>query len=173
MNDNMSWMAPFDVTTFFEAGANRVLPDFGAPEGEIHLNLGAGHKRIAGSIPLDLPDWDSDENDIPFSDESVSVIHAYHILEHVGDPIRLLRECQRVLIPGGTLNIVVPYFRSQGAYDDLDHRHFFTEETWRTQFSSPYYDKGHDGWKFRIGLNIIMALNERNLMLFTQLIKET
>lgn len=151
----------------------REIDDF-VPDGpgEFALNIGAGNKHIRGAQELDLPHWDSDVDPIPFRDGSIDSIYAIHILEHVKDPVGLLRECQRVLKPGGRLNVGVPYYASQGAVKDLDHKSFWCEDNWRILFTDEYYDKNHNDWKFRIGTNLIFGLAERNLMLFTQLIRE-
>jgi SAM-dependent methyltransferase len=141
---------------------------------EINLNLGAGRKTIGESVRLDLPDWDARTMDIPYSDSSVHNIYAFHFLEHLEPEavIRVLRECLRVLVPGGVLNIGVPYFRSQGAFHDLGHRSFFTEDTWKNTFFNQYNDEEHHQfWKWGIGLNLIVGQSERNLMLVTQLRK--
>ena len=73
-------------------------------------------------------------NAIPYPDGSVAVIHAYHFLEHLEKPVAMLAECQRVLRPGGVMNIVVPYYTSQMMAHDLTHRHAFCEDTWKITF---------------------------------------
>jgi SAM-dependent methyltransferase len=56
---------------------------------------------------------------LPFPDESFSVALLSHTLEHVSEPYELLRECQRVLKPGGLLILAVPFMvlEHQGPYD--------------------------------------------------------
>ena len=151
------------------------------------LNLGAGRKQIGDSVRLDLPwrgahvEWDADTEPLDYRDSSIGRIYAIHFLEHVADPIAVLAECQRVLVTGGVLNIVVPYFRSQGAFHDLTHKHFFTEDTWKNTFANLYYPKfpgeaavarvGVFAWRFRVNTNLVIGYNDRNLMLVTQLEK--
>jgi SAM-dependent methyltransferase len=168
-----SGMDPF--RSMFYLGMDRILPMIcHAPSRENGkvLNLGAGSKIIPGAIPIDYPQWDADYEPIPYDTESCVLIHAYHFLEHIKDPIKVLRECQRVLVPGGVMNIVVPYYNASIAAMDLDHKHQFNEDTWKTLFSNQYYSKNHEGWSFRVHFNLICGIVERNLCLMTQLVKE-
>jgi SAM-dependent methyltransferase len=166
-------MQPFQE--LFYLGMDRKLPNLWKPPSQIFgnvLNLGAGAKIIPGAIPLDYPQWDADHDTIPMHTESCVMIHAYHFLEHVREPIEVLQECQRVLVKGGVMNIVVPYYNAQIAAHDLDHKHVFCEETWRVLFGNPYYDKNKINWSFRVHFNMICGIVERNLCLMTQLVKE-
>jgi len=163
---------PWNFSELFEQGADRDLPHFKMVNGDLPvLNLGAGNKKIGGTIALDWPEWDAEKDPIPYETESVGGIIAYHFLEHLRDPRPVLRECSRVLAPQGVLNIVVPHVMGVMAFQDLDHKSFWTSETWKELFNNPYYEKDHNGFDFRIGINVIMGLNERNLMLVSQLIK--
>ena len=162
-------MEPFQA--FFYLGMERELPNIAVQHKGVALNLGAGSKVIPGARSLDLPDWDADRMDIPYNDDAVSTIYALHFLEHLRDPLRVLRECQRVLKPGGVLNIVVPYYNSSIAAMDLDHKHQFNEDTWKTLFHNRYYEKDKLGWRFRVHFNLIAGIVERNLALFTQLVR--
>ncbi len=54
---------------------------------------------------------------LPFPDESFDAVFSYDVLEHVRDPLRCLRECRRVLKPGGRAFLVFPpFFHPTGAH---------------------------------------------------------
>lgn len=60
-----------------------------------------------------------------FEDNSVGVIRAYHLLEHLDDTIHFFNEAFRVLAPGGFLLIEVPSVKGDGAFADPTHKKFF------------------------------------------------
>ncbi len=155
----------------FKLAMKREVPYIKTPLSGIRLNLGAGNSRIPGVQSLDYPEWDADVDPLGWGDETISEIHAYHFLEHCKEPVKVLQECQRVLREDGVMNICVPYYSAAINSQDLDHKHSFTEETWKTLFNNQYYDKNKIEWKFDIGLNMICGIVERNLCLLTQLIK--
>jgi SAM-dependent methyltransferase len=160
-----------DIIELFRQGMDRpIIPPVVCHKG-YSINVGAGSKGIPGARPLDYPEWDGDKDPLPYMDGVVGTIYAYHFLEHLQDPVKMLLEFQRVLRPGGVVNIVVPYYSAQIAAHDLDHKHVFTEETWRILFGNPYYNKNRIEWKLTIGTNIIIGIVERNLCLMTQLIR--
>jgi len=46
--------------------------------------------------------------ELPLDDDSVEVITTINVIEHLGDPDRALRECARVLRPGGSMLFITP-----------------------------------------------------------------
>jgi len=81
------------------------------------LNLGCGLDRRQGYVNIDKrkevqPDLvlDLEDGKLPFPDSSCSEILAHDVLEHLSwRKVRaLLRECLRVLEPGGVLKLRVP-----------------------------------------------------------------
>ncbi len=139
------------------------------------LNLGCGEFRLPPgdkNIDLQQPGWTAPY--LTFERESVAVIHAYHFLEHLtGDEVKeMLAECERVLAIGGVMNICVPYARADLAFQDVDHKTFFTEESWETLLQNPYYETmGHE-LPLAINVNFIAGVVGRNLAIFTQLEKK-
>jgi predicted SAM-dependent methyltransferase len=78
-------------------------------------------------------------NALPFRDNSFEVIHFVHCLEHLtrDKHLPVLKECQRVLKPGGSLFVEVPDFQAiltslYKAYQDNDGRliHIWKTSIW-------------------------------------------
>ncbi len=81
-------------------------------EGLLKLHLGSGAARKTGWLNIDLsPDADLQldlREPLPFSDESVSMVHSEHFLDVLDYPdgaLRALRDAWRVLVPGGVYSI--------------------------------------------------------------------
>ncbi|MEV7425346.1 class I SAM-dependent methyltransferase [Streptomyces sp. NPDC091212] len=47
----------------------------------------------------------ADVHALDFPDDSFDVVHAHQVLQHVGDPVRALRELRRVCRPGGVVAV--------------------------------------------------------------------
>ena len=101
----------------------------------IKLDLGCGHNKPKGYIGIDKDEnsdadiiWDL-ENGIPYPDESVDEVRAYHILEHLSDKEKIMAEIWRVLKPGGRLVFEVPSTKGEGAFNHPDHKSFWNKST--------------------------------------------
>ena len=96
------------------------------------LNLGCGQNKRDGFVNIDkyatfAPDlvWDLERTPYPFEDGSVTEIAATHVLEHLGQTtdlfLAIIKELHRILAPGGTIEIKVPHFQSDGYWGDPTH----------------------------------------------------
>lgn len=174
-----------DIQTFFKYGLDRYIPPLATYQmtdrarAMPQINLGPGKKKQipgtcgVGKGPQADFDWWAPEP-LPFADGSVGQVHAYQFMEHLSadDAIAVLRECERVLAPTGVMHIVTPYANSQHQFQALDHKSFWTEETWDWMFGNDYYDDHEgEGWKLSVHCCFIMGIVYRNLDLFTQLVK--
>jgi len=69
----------------------------------LQLAAAADRRRQVSWIPLESR-WRT----LPFASGSLDVVVAASVLEYVADPLAVLRECARVLRPGGTVLCTVP-----------------------------------------------------------------
>ena len=109
------------------------------------LNLGCGGNIKRGYVNLDkvkLPGvdvvHDLDKFPYPFKNNEFDEILCNHVLEHVSDIEKAMRELYRILKPNGRLMIIVPYFNSQAAWTDPTHKKAFG------YFSFDYFVKNPD-----------------------------
>jgi hypothetical protein len=176
---------PIDVWDFVDVALLRERRDWIWHPNGPKVQLGAGRKHLLDYDNLDYPDWDAHAPEesprwlIPRDDNSVTTIAIQFTLDHLYPwaVARTLQECQRVLQVGGVINIVVPHYSSQLAAECLFHHSRFGIDTWRNLFSERQYshqadDNRHNKpWALAINVNFIYGVTERNLCLFTQLVK--
>ncbi len=115
------------------------------------LDLGGRLNAWEGFQTVDLFDADiiTDLNKAwPFEDNSVGVIRASHIIEHLVDPIHTMNEAYRVLAPGGWFFIDVPSTDGRGAFQDPTHVSFWnTNSFW--YYTNKNYSKFIPSYKGR------------------------
>ena len=100
--------------------------------GLLKVDIGGGLYPRAGYLTVDQEGGDitCDLNEgIPLPDNSVGVINASHVLEHLRDPIKSMREIHRVLAHGGWAMIEVPSTDGRGAWQDPTHVSFWNEHS--------------------------------------------
>lgn len=69
-----------------------------------------GNGYITGDIESPLAKIKMDVLNIPFEDNSFDVAMCNHVMEHVNDDIKAMKEFYRVLKPGGWAIFQVPFF---------------------------------------------------------------
>lgn len=95
------------------------------------VEIGGGINPKPGcDINIDLEDgsvkWDLNIS-IPLPDNSVGVLNASHIIEHLHDKHKIMKEIHRVLADGGWAFIEVPSTDGRGAFQDPTHVSYWNE----------------------------------------------
>jgi len=99
----------------------------------VMLNIGCGLNTFDGWVNVDgfdncNPDvlWDLNKTPWPWDNNSVDQIYANHVFEHLRDWLSALKECARILKPGGELQINVPDHTSTTSQGYIDHLHILS-----------------------------------------------
>lgn len=134
----------------FNEYAQRLAEKDADDKGLLKIDLGGGicpYKDYTTIDILDSADYVCDLNDgIPLPDNSVGVINASHILEHLKDPLKSMKEIHRVLCHGGWAFIEVPSTDGRGAFQDPTHVSFWNENSflYYTDANLAYYINNRD-----------------------------
>ncbi|MEU7890590.1 methyltransferase domain-containing protein [Microbispora bryophytorum] len=108
----------------------------GAPPRVVDLGCG-GTKQHPANIGVDLRPGPAADvladlaHGVPLADASVDQIFVVHVLEHLADYLPLLRECHRVLRPGGVLHVLAPWWRHVNAVADPTHVRLIDVQTFK------------------------------------------
>ena len=151
---------------------DRPVVNLGGPDMQIR-ELNDVIKPIIG---LEYPEWDwRGEARLPFKDDDVRMIHCYHFLEHFNfkNFCGIMREVERVLMPGGIFQYGVPYYASRLAHDPA-HEIFFSEKTFEYLLRNYKYYPSHleRDWKLVVSAQAIVGVEGHNLMLVGQITKQ-
>lgn len=96
------------------------------------LNLGGRLTPVYGYTSVDKKDAQV-ETDLdlhwPFADNTVGVVLANDILEHLRDKLHAIQEIYRVLAPGGFLLSRTPSTDGRGAFQDPTHISYYNENS--------------------------------------------
>jgi len=122
------------------------------------INLGCGNKTEEGWINIDIAPtipnidicMDLETEKWPIPDNSIDEIKAIHVLEHIVNLKLVLKEAYRVLKLGGIFYIIVPAYRSMGAFQDPTHVRFFTDRTFKFYLTGLHFSYYFDGIRFKL-----------------------
>lgn len=104
------------------------------------LNLGAGNTKYEGFFNVDAdpecnPDyqWNLEQTPWPFETDSVTLIYAYHIFEHLGQQpqtfLDIMKEMYRVCAHHALIEIKVPHVSHDNFFSDPTHVRAITPST--------------------------------------------
>ena len=74
----------------------------------------------------------------PFKNDTFDHIECKEVIEHLDDTISAVKEIHRILKPGGTVELTVPYYLSHTAWSNPEHKRAFNFQTFK------YFIKGTD-----------------------------
>jgi SAM-dependent methyltransferase len=77
----------------------------------------SGSRHLKGILPIDLADKRFDENCASFFGMFDTIV-ATNVIEHIQDDEQAIRNCRKLLKPGGRLVVLVPAYR--GLFNGLD-----------------------------------------------------
>jgi len=117
------------------------------------IDIGCGIVKKPDTIGVDVLDFskeypegefkqcDIDNENLPFEDDSIDGIYAFHILEHCNNLVHAMEEMWRVCKPDAKIIIQVPHQNSVWAWGDPTHVRCFNQNTFRF-FVRGYYRNG-------------------------------
>jgi SAM-dependent methyltransferase len=132
----------------------------GSPEA-VQIAAGLGRNVIAGDV---------DER-LPFPDDAFEAIVMKDLLEHVRDPVALVREARRVLRPRGLVYASSPDAQ-RWVWDDYTHRRPFTRKSFRLLFADQGFEVERVGYESvtpGVGLISARTRSKRRPRLFAAL----
>lgn len=125
---------------------------FGATPGGMKLNVGCGTHRLKGYVNIDKSPEHGDiqcelgVDRLPYDDNTVEEILAFHVLEHIPNPLDAMQELYRVAKPDARILIRVPYGATATAWDDPTHVRPYFPSSFR-YFSQAAYARADYGYR--------------------------
>jgi len=113
-NSSRFYLAKFLKRASSETPDGAMVLDAGAGDGRYSVHFEHANYEAADICELernyDKIKYQCDLTDIPVEDERFDVVVCTQVLEHVPEPLAVLKELSRVLKPGGTLYISAPLY---------------------------------------------------------------
>jgi SAM-dependent methyltransferase len=140
-----------DITRHFDSSAE--LLDVGCGTGwladhfERYTGVDASADAVAEAVQRgrNVRQADVDER-LPFEDSQFDAVILKDLLEHVADPVALVREVRRVLRPGGRVFASSPDAQ-RWVWDDYTHRRPFTRKAFRLLFRDQGFELEQSGYE--------------------------
>lgn len=144
----------------------------------LKLDFGCGPHKRQGFFGVDVRPFpgvdkvvDLTKTPWPWKDGVVAEAHASHFIEHLTalQRVAFCNELYRILVDGGTCQIIVPHWSSCRAYGDMTHQwppvsefwFYYLDKNWRAQ-NAPHNDFYTCDFEVTWGYNLRPDLGTRN-----------
>lgn len=102
------------------------------------LNFGCGEDLKKGFDNIDIQEneklfksFNFDVFPYPIKDNVYNYIWSRSVLEHLDQPDKVLNELWRICKPNAIIEMIVPYYNNKSAVSDMQHKHFFSDTTFK------------------------------------------
>ncbi len=102
------------------------------------LDIGCGTNKVPGAVGMDINPrtaadviHDLDELPYPFADDEFDEVIGRHVIEHVREPMAVMRELHRITRAGGVVKLVAPHWTNPDFATDLTHRNHLNSYSFR------------------------------------------
>lgn len=102
------------------------------------LNFGCGDLIWGGYDNVDIQkspkitkSFDFNKFPYPIKDNTYDYVWSRSVLEHLEEPDKVLRELWRICKKNAIIEIIVPYYNNKSAFSDMQHKHFFSDATFK------------------------------------------
>ena len=115
------------------------FPDYTGIDGSdeaVAIATGLGRNVMLGNV----------EDPLPFGDEAFDAVVMKDLLEHLAEPVGVVREARRVLRPGGLVFACSPDAQ-RWVWDDYTHRRPFTRKSLRLLFADHGFEVERVGYE--------------------------
>ena len=100
------------------------------------LHLGCGEEYKNGWVNLDMRgnvksdiNHDLEVFPYPFKDNTFNIIYGKHIIEHLADPVRVLKELVRISKRNAIITLSVSHAYAYSDVSDIQHKSHYTENS--------------------------------------------
>jgi len=102
------------------------------------LNFGCGEDIREGYENVDIQknlkiqkSFNFDKFPYPLKKDTYDYVWSRSVLEHLERPENALKELWKACKYNAIIEIIVPYYNNKSAFSDMQHRHFFSDTTFK------------------------------------------